>query len=110
MAFDLKALVCSVNVENENFKGQKDRELSRELYARHSLQSVLENASGFVGKTAPKSTKDLTSKFLSALTVLIEQSPDEWVSTFIYGFNHPDTFSLCVKCLRTVTNLAGINY
>lgn len=107
MAFDLKTLVCSVNIANGQFKTSRDKEFSMELYDRHSLQSMLEEASGLMGEQVPKTTKDMATAYISILAVLVEKSTDEWVSTFIYGFNHPETFTLCVRCLRTIAKLAG---
>ena len=110
MSFNLRDLVSSVKVENGCFKAEKDKLFSEDLYPRHSLQSMLEEASGFIGKTVPKSTKDAVAHYMSVLVVLIDNSPDEWISTFIYGFNHPETFSLCVKCLRTLAKIAGLSH
>lgn len=107
MAFSLKSVVCSVSAEGGEFQSESDREFSEELYTRHSLQSMLEEASGLTGKSVPESVKKLTPKYLSVLTVLIKKAPVEWISTFIYGFSHPETFSLCLKCVRTISRIAG---
>ncbi|XP_052795977.1 TELO2-interacting protein 2-like [Mya arenaria] len=103
MAVQLKTLICQINVQNGCFYSKKDKDFALHLYERHSLQSMLETTGEVM---RDKKWRDLCDKYIAVVTVLIDNGPVDWISTFINGFNEQETFAMCVGSLKTVCRFA----
>lgn len=103
MSVDLKTIVCKINVENGIFHSCRDRDIAREIWKRHSLQTLLESVS-----IVAKDSSNTNEKYLLILSILIENAPDDWMSIFVDGFNDPNTNSLCINSIRTLSKVAEV--
>lgn len=105
MSADLKTLLGKLNVDNGTFRSSRDKEIAKDIWDRHSLQTLLE--SSIVSKKA-SSDRNISETYIKVLTVLVENAPDNWISIFVDGFNDLSTQSLCINSLRTVSKIGAV--
>lgn len=106
MSFDLKTLLGKLNVDNGTFRSSRDKEIAKDIWDRHSLQTLLESSNLVLKKAT--SDRKMCEKYIIVLTVLVENAPDNWISIFMDGFNDSSTQSLCINSLRTLSKIGAV--